>query len=61
MADDCTCQPCKDRRWVVAWAEGEKVPRPPIDLVKHVVRALARSYEMRTLVRVEYDGRDDLH
>jgi len=47
MADDCPCQPCKDRRWVIEWAEEKDVPRPPDDLVKFVIRTHARHQEVR--------------
>ena len=46
MDRTCTCQPCRDRRWLIDWAQGKKVPPPPASLIKREVWRLAEDAKL---------------
>ena len=47
MDRTCTCQPCRDRRWLIDWAEGtRKVKPPPPSLVRREVKRLVEDLKL---------------
>lgn len=50
----CPCMPCRNLRWVTAWAEGRVAARPDDETIKEVVRRITR---LSDLARLKAEGR----